>query len=241
LKAGLLDAEMSEPTGDDEGVVISGYVAYYEPLRPAADYMRDAETHESSAAIASGREKERLLRAAAEHYVNAFLVDRVGHRAAFGKAHRLGRQILREFGCPYTLREDGQAWVLKCGVRALHSRLGLSPGGPTLGQCSICGAADFGCDHLNGEVYNGQRCFRLITRWDVREVSLVTKPYDPRCYRLDDVVSVRAAERARGRPLLPNEAPACEHCATCRGIPSNDDLSPEEWEMALSTADTTAD
>lgn len=233
---------MSEAPADDEGVVVSGYVAYYEPLRPAAGYVREGARLEANGLTAPNcREKERLLRAAAEQYVNAFLVDRVGHRAAFSEAHRLGRQILGEFGCPYMLREDEQSWVLKCGVRALHSRLGLSPGGPTVGQCSICGAADFECDHLNGEIYGGQRCFRLITRWDVREVSLVTRPYDPRCYRLDDVVSARAAERARGRPLLPNEAPACDHCATCRGIPTEDDLSPEKWEMSLSSAEPTLD
>jgi hypothetical protein len=51
LEGRLLDAEMSEPIGADEGVVISGYVAHYEPLRPAAD-MRGAATHEASAAIA---------------------------------------------------------------------------------------------------------------------------------------------------------------------------------------------
>ncbi len=227
---------------EDEGLVISGYVAYYEPLRSAREYMQEAAKLEADAhADAKSHEKEQLLRAAVEQYVNAFLVDRIGHQSAFAAAHRLGRQLLEEFGCPYELDADRTSWVLKCGIHALHSRVGLSPGGPTLGECSICGAADFECEHLNGEIYDGEACFRLITRWDLREVSLVTRPHDPRCYRLDEVVSVRSAERARGRPLLPNEVPVCTHCGGCKGAASETDLRPETWETPPSGPDATVD
>jgi hypothetical protein len=222
---------VSEATDTDEGIVISGYFAYYEPLRPPSELIHEAEILEAAASTADPADQERLLRAAAEHFVDAFLVDRRGHTSAFTEAHRLGRQIATKFGCPYTFDEAQDAWVLKCGIHALHSRLGLSPGGPTIGQCSICGAADFECDHLNGELYDGQQCFRLITHWDLREVSLVTRPYDPRCYRLDRVVSARDAESTRGRPLLAGEAPFCEHCLECTGVPAEDDLSPETWDL----------
>jgi len=38
------------------------------------------------------------------------------------------------------------------------------------------------------------------------------------------------ADRARGRPLLPNEVPLCTHCRGCSGTPTEDDLHPETWD-----------
>ena len=106
---------------------------------------------------------------------------------------------------------------------------GLSPGGSTLGQCSICGAGDFECDHVNGEVYDGARCFRVITRFDLTEVSLVSRPYDPRCYKLDKVIPVSEVERQLGRRPGPGESLACEHCQACVGAPTDDELNPTAW------------
>ena len=85
---------------------------------------------------------------------------------------------------------------------------------------------------INGEVYDGERCYRLITRFDLKEISLTPRPHDPRCYRLDTVISARAVEREHGGPLAAGEFPVCEHCASCRGVqgPTGcNDLNPEAW------------
>lgn len=211
--------------------VISGYVAYFEPLRSPDELRADAAELIERATAAAPRRAESLQRLALERLVDAFLIDRRGHTECFADAHLLGREILRRFGCPFTFDAERQAWILRCGVLALHSRVGSSPGGPTIGACSICGAADFECDHINGEVYDGERCYRLITRFDIKEISLTPRPHDPRCYRLDTVISAREVERRRGRPLAAGESPVCEHCATCPGAqgPTDDDLNPESW------------
>jgi hypothetical protein len=225
---------MTEPTDDtlDEERIISGYVAYFEPLRPPDELIGEAGEFIEKAAAAEPRLAESLQRSALERLVDAFLVDRRGHAECFSAAHLLGREILRRFGCPFTFDAERKVWILRCGVLALHSRVGTSPGGPTIGECSICGAADFECDHINGEVYDGKRCHRVITRFDLREISLTPRPHDPRCYRLDTVISAREAERRHGGPLAPGETPICEHCATCPGAegPTSEDLNPEAWQ-----------
>jgi hypothetical protein len=230
---------MSDPVDDtSDGYTISGYVAYFEPLRPADELQAEAEELIEQASAAAPRLAESLQRSALERLVDAFLSDRRGHPESFAAAHLLGLQILQRFGCPFTFDAERQAWILRCGVLALHSRVGASPGGPTIGQCSICGAADFECDHINGEVYNGERCYRLITRFDLKEISLTPRPHDPRCYRLDTVISAREVERRHGGPLAAGESPVCEHCATCRGAqgPREDDLNPEAWAWPAETA-----
>jgi hypothetical protein len=222
---------MNESARDaaDDGRLIAGRVAYYEPLRPPDALIAEADRLVAEATEAKLPGAEGLLREALERLVDAFLVDRRGHAESFTAAHALGRQIVERFGCPFSFEPDGQIWRLRCGVLALHSRIGLSPGGPTIGQCSICAAGDFECDHLNGQVYDGKRCYRLITRFDLKEVSLTPRPYDPRCYRLDDIRSAREVERAHNGPLAPGESLVCEHCLECSGSPREDDLDPASW------------
>jgi hypothetical protein len=230
---------MSDHVDDTaDGYVISGYAAYFEPLRPPDELREEADELVAEASVAPPGRAESLHRLALERLVDAFLIDRRGHAECFAAAHLLGRQILQRFGCPFTFDADRQAWILRCGVLALHSRVGASPGGPTIGQCSICGSADFECDHINGEVYNGKRCYRLITRFDLKEISLTPRPHDPRCYRLDTVISAREVERRHGGPLAAGESPVCEHCAMCRGAqgPADDDLSPDAWAWPGETA-----
>jgi hypothetical protein len=230
---------MSDPVDDTrDAYLISGYVAYFEPLRPPHELRAEAEELIEQAAAAAPRLAESLQRSALERLVDAFLIDRRGHAECFSAAHVLGRDIVQRFGCPLTFDAERQAWILRCGVLALHSRLGLSPGGPTIGECSICGAGDFECDHVNGELYDGERCYRLITRFDLKEISLTPRPHDPRCYRLDTVVSTREVERRHGGPLAAGESPVCEHCATCPGAegPADDDLNPGAWAWPVETA-----
>ena len=214
---------------------ITGYAAYFDPLLSAEAYERHGRALDNAsraARIASAPDAEQLARDAIENYVNAFLVDRRDQSASFSEAHRIGREVNTQYGCPLR-RADRGGWVVECGVLALHSRIGASIAGVSRGRCSICGASDLGCMHVPGRVYDGVRCIRQVYEQDLREISYVPLPDDPRTYRMEAPVSDAEVVRARGRALLPGEVPMCNHCATCAGMPIAEDLDPALWDDAL--------
>lgn len=209
-------------------------MAYYEPLRFSSAYMRAGArcSYEANLADRTGRTSrvESLLRQAIEHYVNAFLVDRAAGAEAFRRAHALGRQVRERFDCPLHLDDSG--WRRSCGVNALHARVGLSVAGASRGRCSVCGADDFECHHVPGRAYGGVRCVREIFEHDVSEISLVTFPDDPRCYRIDVIIPRDEMVRQLRRAPVPGENPSCDHCLSCTSGtsgPSADDLDQTLW------------
>jgi hypothetical protein len=213
---------------------IAGYAALYAPPRPPAVIARRAArlAYEAEQALASGaRDAEQESRRAIEELVDAFLFDRRGNASAFTRAHRLGRDVERRFGCPMEADESGTRWASRCGIHALHSRLGMSPGGPTVGHCSICEAPDLGCDHVPGETYDGARCIRVITEWRMTEVSVVPFPNDPRTYRVLTYTPLTELERRAGRRLRAGERPVCTHCSSCYGLngPTEEDVDQSLW------------
>ena len=217
------------------GPLIAGYAAYTSPVPPAgATRARGiAMAGAAGAAMAAGSaDAEEQARAALEVLVDAFLLNRRGNRDCFDRAHALGRTINRRFGCAWSFDAERNVYENTCGVLALHNRLGLSPGGPTVGACSICGASDFQCDHVPGRRYEGRFCQRVIVEFNLEEISLVTVPRDPRCYRVHFPKPREEVERLRGRPLRRGEQPLCSHCEGCAGIEgaSEEDLDPSRWD-----------
>jgi hypothetical protein len=178
---------------------------------------------------------EQLYREAIEHFVDAFLVDRVGHTACFTDAHAIGRYVTDRYGCPMKDAGNGY-WNTGCGVLALHRRLGTSWGGPTIGHCSVCGAGDLECDHVPGRWYDGVHCHRIVHEAGLREISLVPFPEDPRTYRTEIAATPHEIRAARGRPLLRGEVPLCTHCTSCdaadRG-PCEEDIDQSLWPAEL--------
>jgi hypothetical protein len=168
------------------------------------------------------RRAERLLRQAIELMVDAFLLDRRGNADCFARAHEIGALVEERFSCHFQLDEKAQALENPCGILALHSRIGLSPGGRNWGRCSICGAGDFQCDHVPGKTYDGEHCHREIYRWDGDEISLTPRPRDPRCFRTWSPIPIAAV----GQRALD-----CHHCRGCpgRGGATNEDLDPSSW------------
>ena len=214
---------------------ISGHTAYFEPLMPAAVYARQARRLRYEARFAErvdGGGAERRYRESLERFVDAFLVDRVGHAACFTEAHAVGRHVAERYGCPMSDAGDGY-WTTACGVLALHRRLGMSWAGPSLGHCSICGSGDLECEHLPGSSYDGRHCYRVVHEIDLRDVSLVTFPDDPRTYRVEAARTPREVRIARGRRLRAHETPICTHCtAGCQGAvtgPRDDDIDQSLW------------
>ena len=216
-------------------LLIGGYAAYTSPIPDALPARLAAVATAEAAAVAIGKGEtgaEEQGRQALELLVEAFLLDRGANRDCFTLAHRLGGEIERRFGCPWTFDPGRDAYENACGVLALHNRFGLSPGGPTVGECSICGAGDFECDHVPGRRYGGERAHRVITEFDMREISLVSVPRDPRCYRVHFPKSRQEVEHRHGGPLRPGEKPICTHCRECTGSegPGADDLDPSRWK-----------
>lgn len=226
---------MAGETVSDDEVRISGYFVYYEPLLPAAVLARRARRLRYEAAMAErtgdGR-AERLYREAIEHFVDAFLVDRAGHAGCFTDAHATGRHVEQRYGCP--MRDAGEGyWTIACGVLALHRRVGSSWAGPTISRCSVCGAGDLECDHVPGRWYDGVHCHRVVREADVRDISLVPFPDDPRTYRTEVATTPREIRAARGRPLRRGEVPLCTHCTeSCDGAdrgPREEDIDQSLW------------
>jgi hypothetical protein len=218
----------------DDEVRLSGYAVYYEPLRPASVLAQQARRlrYEANMAERSGDARaEGFYREAIERFVDAFLVDRAGHAAGFTAAHVIGRHVAERYGC--RMKDDGNGfWTVGCGVLALHRRLGASWAGTTVGRCSICGAGDFECEHVPDQWYEGMHCHRVVYEADLKEISLVQFPDDPRTYRMEVAQTPREIRIARGRPLRRGEIPLCTHCKSCDGAdrgPSMEDIDQSLW------------
>lgn len=226
---------MAQKRVSDNEMRITGHVVYFEPLLPAPVLARRARRLRYEAALAErtgDARAEQLYREAIERFVDAFLVDRAGHTACFTDAHAIGRHVAERYGCP--MKDAGEGyWTVGCGVLALHRRLGASWGGPTVSHCSVCDAGDLECEHVPGKWYDGVHCHRVVHQADLREVSLVPFPDDPRTYRMEVAVTPRAIRAARGRPLRRGEVPMCTHCTKgCDGAargPREEDIDQSLW------------
>jgi hypothetical protein len=219
----------------DDETRVSGIAVYFEPLRPAPILARQARRLRYEATMAeqaADSRAEQLYREAIERFVDAFLVDRAGHAASFTDAHAIGRHVAARYGCPMKDAGDGY-WTTGCGVLALHRRVGASWGGPTVGRCSVCGAGDLECDHVPGRWYEGVHCHRIVYQADLREISLVPFPEDPRTYRMEIARTPREIQAARGRRLQRGEVPLCTHCSEgCDGAdrgPQKEDVDQSLW------------
>jgi hypothetical protein len=211
-------------------VLISGAALYEGEQRPDPAALRRRgqrrATHGLVVLEQAPSRAEALLRGAIEDMVDAFLLDRVQNADLFARAHQIGALIEQTFSCACVIDRDHGTLVNDCGILALHSRLGLSPGGTTWGHCSLCGAKDFMCDHIPGSVYEGEKCVRNIDRWDAEEVSMTQRPREPRCFRTWAHTKDSYARRVGG-----NTPGRCWHCRMCRGRggPTTDDLDPAQW------------
>jgi hypothetical protein len=151
-------------------LLVSGIAAYRHAPPPPKVQRRIANRAAFEAHLllrGDPTQAEPALRRAIELLVDAFLLDRAGNADCFSRAHRLGSEAEHRFGCSSRQDEHGN-WVNECGVLALHSRVGQSVGGVIHTECSICGSSAFGCEHVEGEEYDGQRCMHVVHEWGCR-------------------------------------------------------------------------
>ena len=77
-------------------------------------------------------------------------------------------------------------------------------------QCSIC-KQDYGeCDHVKGKAYMGELCVRIITKAELREISLVKEPANRHARAMHfsekegnrDIMTWRIKKETKGEPIL---------------------------------------
>lgn len=210
---------------------IRGLAAYFEPPPDPQASAEEGRRLALVAAKAPDPEAERIYREAIERLVDAFLLARRSQKDCFSEAHRIGRYLQGKYGCPMVPNPDRTAWRVECGVLALHSRIGLSFGGPSVGHCSICEAGDLSCEHVPGRTYAGELCVRIVDEVDLQEISLTPHPDDPRCYRVASEHTTEQLSRLENTRLHEG-SPFCTHCAMCDGAeagPTANDLDPGRW------------
>jgi hypothetical protein len=175
-----------------------------------------------------GKEAEQLLRKALANLVDAFLIDRKGQSDLFGRAHVLGRDLVREIGCYFKYEDDKDTYTLRCPIFALHQKVALSVAWTLITRCSICEAGPFECDHVPGRSYGGAECYEQIDRvaglghvaWTANPDFLYTW-HQPRQFQ-------GASLLAEGRIARLGEEISCDHCVGCAGVigPTHGDLDP---------------
>jgi hypothetical protein len=147
---------------------------------------------------------ERVYREALRYLVYAFLTDREANKKLFVIAHNIGRLIEDEFGCPMEYDERCDAYFSTCPIDGLHSRMGSSVAFTTASDCSICGAADFMCDHLPGWSYGYAVCKRVNPRvLRIREVSMTPHPDFPETFVMHVGRPRADLEAQAGKPIPP--------------------------------------
>lgn len=161
--------------------------------------------------------------AALRHKARA-AIDRLDDEPEFDEAHatldKVGQLIRNERSGLCFLRENGDDFVQECPVALGHIRLGFSVGAEILeSHCSICEGGPWECPHIPGDSYAGSVAVRVITRANLFEVSLVSRPDFPDARITSRPVSRAEVETAWGRTLPAGAIPVCDRCLhPCPGV-----------------------
>jgi hypothetical protein len=140
----------------------------------------------------------------------------------FDEAHRVldlaGEYVRRTFGCE--LHWDGREYHQHCPVALAHVRVGMSIAYVARERhCSICGHDPDGCPHVRGRIYGGELCVSVVTRADLLEVSLVSRPVDLDA-RIESMSVPSGTLRAElGPAFTPGVRISCDRClGPCAGV-----------------------
>lgn len=150
-------------------------------------------------------------------------VDWLEDSDLFDHAHKIlddaGRRVRTTFGCNLMFEPD-KGYSQTCPVALAHNRVGCSTGFIIEeSECSICGEDPEDCDHISGQLYGDEVCERLITKADLLEVSLVSRPNQPDA-RIESVSITRdELERELGSEFRYGMPVSCDRCLQdCNGM-----------------------
>jgi hypothetical protein len=165
--------------------------------------------------------------------------------------HEIGRWTRQRFGC--SIHFDGRRYEQRCQIDIAHKRLGFSPGYTATAICSICGEDVSECPHLSDKEYwvrggvgtsghcpvcmaeaecrhRADRLYRvtltrIITKMDVREISLVSRPAGVTTRLLGIPVDNADLIKAFGPDFEVGMPVSCDKCLNgCWGF---DELNPD--------------
>ena len=166
------------------------------------------------------RDAERRARAALLTLRRA--MDWLEDTPQFDEAHRVldlaGAYVRRTFGCE--LDWDGSEYHQRCPAALAHLRAGMSVAYVARERhCSICGQDPDCCAHIRGRVYDGELCVSIVTRADLLEVSLVSRPVDPDA-RIESMSVAKETLRSElGPAFRPGVRISCDRClGPCDGV-----------------------
>lgn len=172
-------------------------------------------------------------REALRDLVDGFLEDRETNRDLFVVAHRIGEALESLGGCSWTFDEERRTFSNLCPIQGLHSRMAVSVAMITESVCSICGAADFECDHVPGETYKGEECERRVTRIvKADHIALTRNPDFTSTFLMSRVLTLAEVEEQTGQKWESGKKLFSHHCQQCYGRfeAGAEDLDPSLWK-----------
>jgi hypothetical protein len=132
-------------------------------------------------------------------------------------AGRLARETFPD-GCNLTF-ENG-TYFQECPAALAHNRVGMSIGYLVReAACSICSEDPEDCSHIKGRMYDGERCFRIIKKLDLLEVSLVGRPAQPDARIEKMSIETSRLRAGLGEAFEPGIGVTCDRClSSCKGV-----------------------
>lgn len=164
--------------------------------------------------------------------VEAFLEDRKRNARFFVWAHRVG--VIREErrDCTWTYDSERDTFSLECPMQAIHSRVGMSIALMSRHRCSICGAGDFQCDHIEGLTYDGVQCEWEQTDIWIDHVAVTQNPDFTYTFHNSIPRSRQEIEAELGEDWEEGKTLFSTHCLDCYGrhFARPDDVDTSLWE-----------
>lgn len=201
--------------------------------RPGREGLRLGREGDLAAVRGDRNAARESYRGAIENLVAAFLEDRQANAGLFVTAHRVGEALENIRGCTLDVNETNGTTVNRCAIQALHSRMGMSPAWITRSVCSICGAGDLRCEHIPGQTYDGEPCFRGVTEIvDVDHFALTQNPDFTSTFLLAPTHRLEEIEERVGTQWQPGMKIYSHHCQQCYGRFESraDDIDRTLWE-----------
>lgn len=128
-------------------------------------------------------------------------------------------------------------------MQAIHSRVGMSVALISRHKCSICGAGDFGCEHIEGEVYSGVTCGWEQTDIWIDHVAITQDPDFTVTFHNSIPLSRREIEERLGERWEEGKVLLSTHCRDCYGrhLARPDDIDTSLWESIGANRDDESD
>ena len=187
-------------------------------LESAQEELRAALAQDGSLALPGIPEQRARSALAVFRSALDWLEDTPYFEQAHSSLDKAGRQIRERFGCKLSF-ENGE-YRQTCPVALAHKRVGLSIGAVVEeSECSVCGEDPEDCVHITGRAYDRAISHQVITKAELLDVSIVSRPNQPDA-RIQSISVPRSdLEQSLGPGFRFGIPVSCNRClATCPGV-----------------------